>query len=459
MSTRVIPTTTVKVDRVIAYILNIALMIPVIKNSFSWIGLGATAAILAVAFYDVVIKAGSMDPAVVKLPHLYFYDCCILVGLHAEAMVQYGLNTDNIVTVLAAMSKSILILLGAGVVAAYIAHSKDYSWLRCVAVALIGAYVILAMYSNGDLTGLEYQYNGDKLLYLYLYYVILWGILVELGRVVKAGSSKVNDRLGLVMAIVMLSLVVVEPEVTTSLAMSIPERAAAVTEPLLLTWPGALILCLILVVCSVVMYREDADNDRLGADSYVAAAMAINVLAIRWCEANALTDLQEYAVLLVVFLASYVAFRNDSRNQRSLRLNSMQYLIAEAVLMMFSIRAIGTGYWATLIVTAVFIALLYARAGHMSADGKWLWIGIVTCLVVEALAWLLGSVSLETLKEAGAAVDLDGIKVLVEIYAVAVLAIVGLNLPHPSGKVPARAYNIVICACVGVLCLVSAIAM
>lgn len=234
-----------------------------------------------------------------------------------------------------------------------------------------------------------------------------------------------------------------ELEFVHSIINDLPSKMLALPTTAFAWWK-VVVSCMVLTGCSIAMYDNKHKENQIGVDSFLMIVSAIFVLAIKLLMGNYF--IYNALLMLLLIVVTFRCLHNEILNKKTCRLNTANFLIVEALLFIIALYTLKAGYWINAIVTITFVLIFYSQYERMkSSDNKnMLWITIISCFVIEALAW-----------QWKMRFSIEGVLILATVYIMSVATILILNYPHPDKIVPHKNAKIFVCTCVALLCLAS----
>ena len=437
--------TSLKTNKIIIFCINALVMIPLIVQNYSLIGLGISAAILLISAYIVIFRSESSLPAGAYYTTFVFADFYIYLGLQYEVL-KTGFTAENLSLIFEKLINSpmCLYLLFGGAIVGFIGINKHkVTWLTGVGAAAFGSAIILSNWSNANIENLQFVAGGDAFLAAFLLSVLFWTVLLEMSTCVAPQKRTTNIWLGIILLTSIITLCMTELEFVHSIINDLPSKMLALPTTAFAWWK-VVVSCMVLTGCSIAMYDNKHKENQIGVDSFLMIVSAIFVLAIKLLMGNYF--IYNALLMLLLIVVTFRCLHNEILNKKTCRLNTANFLIVEAILFIIELYTLKAGYWINAIVTITFVLIFYSQYERMkSSDNKnMLWITIISCFVIEALAW-----------QWKMRFSIEGVLILATVYIMSVATILILNYPHPDKIVPHKNAKIFVCTCVALLCLAS----
>ena len=437
--------TSLKTNKIIIFCINALMMIPLIVRNYTLIGLGISVAILLISAYIVIFKSDSSVPAGAYYTTLVFFDFYIYMGLLYEVL-KAGFISENFLHIFETLIKNqmcLYLLIFGGIVGFIGLIKHEVTWFTGVGAAAFGSAIILNIWSNTNIEDLQFVAGGDAFLAAFLLSVLFWTVLLEMSTRVAPEKRTTNIWLGIILLASVITLCTTEFEFVQSIIDDLPSKMLALPTTAFAWWK-VVVSCIVLIGCSVAMYDNKHKENQIGVDSFLMIVSAIFVFAIKLLMGNYFI----YSALLM-FLLIIVTFRclhNEILNKKTCRLNTATFLIVETIVFILTLYTLKAGYWINAIVTITFVIIFYSQYERIKSpeNKNVLWIAIISCFVVEALAW-----------QWKMRFSIEGVIILATVYIMSVATILILNYPHPDKLVPHKNMRIFVCICVAFLCLAS----
>ena len=430
-------------NKLIYFVLNLALIIPTVVKNYSHWGLAIAAGIMLLAFYLIVVKPIEDTPASKDLPLLLFFDVCIILGMSYEKLY---LNFDREFIILERIAENFheqcLYLLLAGLaVSLFTPQRQALVWLKCLGKIAAGAAIIMQMWSNGEILEPLYAGGGEALLVYYLLCGFVWMIACVISCYVHPESYKRNNWLGAGLLLAWYVINLTEKSIISSFVPSI--------EPLLLgmpqntfAWWKVILSAIVLVGCAIAAY--DYNNEKMGADSVVFAVIASAIVLVKLLMENYFSF---NWVLFIIFLVSSVkCLRNEQRQTKTLRLDTPVYLVVQFVSLFAAIGLVKGGLWINVIIICLYTLIFYTAYGKEKTEKRSLrhWLLVLSVPAVYAVAYIWQR-----------RFSMDTVIMILLAYVVFAAVIIILSWPHPDKKTVPPGFKMLPCLFMILLCLIS----
>lgn len=431
-----------KKNELIFFALNLLLVGPHILARYTPAGWALTGALLLVMFYFIVLKPDVNEPVLRNLPLMVCFDACIpLILAYQELML--GFTTDSLEYLLPVVRGKLpcIGLLAVGV-ALGVVKFKDplLVWMKGLAKAIIGAAVILLLWSDGALPVPGFAEDSGLFFTAYLLCAAAWCVLCAMSYFLDSRVFQRNNWLSWLLLAVLFASFLTETRLVQEFFGILREWRMMWSSESLAWWKIA-----VLVGCAVAAY--DFDYGRMGADSLFLGALAGGALVLRGLIDYSFPMWQ--ALMAVYVVGSLCCLQNELRGIRTLRLTSPLYLAAQTAAGLLAVFLMHQGLWLMLVFLVLYGAVFYAAGGKMGAPVRqvmW-WLIMLSFPPVLASAYLWQTTShLQT----------DPYLMLAAAYVVLGLTVVTLNWPHPNRRISPGLYKWTVCGLMAVLSLLTA---
>lgn len=430
-------------NKLIYFVLNLALIIPYVVRHYSHWGLAIAAGIMLLAFYLIVVKPVEDTPASKDLPLLLFFDVCVILGMSYETLyscfdrefILLGRIVEN-------LHEQCLYLLLAGLaVSLFTPQRQSLIWLKCIGKIAMGSAIIMQMWSNGEVLDPNYASGGKALLVYFWMWGFVWLTACVISCYVHPESSKRNNWLGTSLVIAWYILNIAEKPIVSGFVPSIEPFLLALPQNTFAWWK-VILSAIVLVGCSIAAY--DHDNEKMTADSVVFAVIASAIVLLKVLMENFFSY---NWVLFIVFLVSSVrCLRNERRQTETLRLSSPVYLAAQIVSFLVAIKLIKGGLWINVIVICLYTLIFYSAYGKEKTEKRRLrhWLMVLSVPAVYAMAYIWQR-----------RFSMDTVIMILLAYVVFAGVIIILSWPHPDKQITPPGFKMLPCLFMILLCLIS----
>ena len=430
-------------NKLIYFVLNLALIIPYVVKHYSHWGLAIAVGIMLWAFFVIVVKPSVDTPASKDLPALLFFDVCVVLGMVYERLYD-SFDSEFILLekVVENFNEQCLYLLLTGIaVSVFTSNKQSMVWLKCAGKIAAGAAIIMQLWSNGEVLEPSYVDGGEAFLIYCLLWGIVWTIACVLACYAHPESSKNAKRLGTVLLLAWYVLNVTEKPIVDDLVLYIKPFLIALPQNVFAWWK-VILSAIVLFGCAVVAY--DYDNDRMTVDSIVLAFIASAVVLIKVLLENYFS--YNWIIFIVFVVSSMKCLQNELRQSKTLRLTSQVYLLVQFISVLISIKLIKNGLWINAVVICLYTLVFYTTYGKTKTEKSRLrhWLLVLSAPAVYAAAYVWQK-----------CFALDTIIMILLTYVVFAGVIIILSWPHPNNRIVPPGFKMLPCLFIVLFCLIS----
>ena len=431
----------VKINKFVVFGLNTIFLLPFVIRNYSVQGL-ATYLAAALLLFIIVFKSSGEIPAVAILPVIILADVATYIGVNflklktmvnMEGLSSYFSDSGAVFW--------ILFLTGLAVGVAGIANKK-ISWVTGLAGGMIGISFILPGWSNCDLSDFQFSDSGAALLLLFVIFNMLWTVILYI--IVKTVPEKATGTIWI--GIVLLSVFILGLTIGMDyIKECLPAWKAGLIDcpHTIFAWWKVILSSVVLLAGSFALYVIDGiKGNHLSVDTYgmvVAGEIILTakILMSIYFSFNGL-------ILVILIAGTFKCMKNDYAGRKTLKLNSITYLIAQYCTVFSAIFLLKNGLWINVVLSAIFFAAFYVELGkpQKTVSNTAHWVMILLCIVSEAvaLAW-------------HKRFSMDLFIMLVLVLGAGILTILIINIRQPGGRTAPSILRKIVCVCVAVLCL------
>lgn len=439
--------TNVKINKYVLFGINTLVMLPTIIVDYSTTGM---IAFLAATLFTFIITLKSSDeiPAVADLPLMLLADAVTYLGVYF-----FDQFSGEVWGELRPFSQSIggifwLVLLVGAVIGFIALKYKKIIWLTGISGGFIGAaFIILGWgyilgWDYGSFRHFRFAGFGAALLLLFGLADMLWTALLYL--IAKTVPKKAKRTVAV--GVILLSLFIIT---LFSGAEVIGDnswrwgRAILDSPNTAFAWWKVIISTVVLLAGAFMLYVKDAGKtDHLSIDAYFLIITAEIVLMTRilmsvYFSLNIL-------VLVIVVIGSLRCMKNDYMGKKTLRQDSGTYLATQFIAAVVLMILLKNGLWLNVLLSAAFLGVFYAEKGAQQNRRHPVihWIAVLVCIVFEAAALM-----------ARKGFSADVLMMLALVLGAGLLTMFAINMKQPGGRRAPDALKIIVCVCVGIICL------
>lgn len=424
----------IQTDRIIFYGINLMFLLPALKKG-SPIGLAAAGVLLLALFAVLMYSGRGSEPASGQMTILVFFDALIQLALHYESLLA-NFHADYPDRMASAYTQRPLCiaLIGLGAVLGLVGLWLRLFWLVSLSGAVLETAVILSFWSNGSLRDFQLFTNGGKAIAAFWLWAFIWTLL---SRVVLFAAPKkwtLHIFLSILLLCIAAALHLLEPRYVRSL----------VAEPLelLLTWEQVIFICAVLLGCSLAMAKHGREWAIF--DSLTLLACAIFIFAAKYLSCTYF--LGSWLFFLLLTGSMLQCLKNTAADNTTLGLRPLSYMILQTAVFFISAKAFQLGLYANVILAVITGLLLWSqRIKKEPEEFQDFFCGtMITFFAAEALAWQW------RMRFSG-----EGMILVAVVFVMTMVVLLLVSLPHPEGLRAPKSMRIWVCACAGILCLLS----
>lgn len=424
-------------NRKIFYGLNLLFLLPSLRKIESFI-VGAAVGVLLLVLLDVSTRAGKgSEPASAQVTLLIFFDGLIWLALHHEALLMdfYPDFLDRMV--LTYMQRPIcIVLIVIGVVLGLVGLQRRSFWLVSFSGVTLGAAIILSFWSSGSLRNFQLLTNGEKVLKAFMLCAFIWTLFSRIVLYAEPKRWGLNIFLSILLLCGIAALHLLDPLYVRFLATELTD--------IFLSWGQISFVCVVLLGAAIAMANNG--TGRANFDSLMLLSCAIFIFGAKYISH---TYFMCRWLLFLLLVASMIwCLKNTAEDSTTLGFRPLIYMILQTAVFFFMAKALQMGLYANVILAVVTgLALLEQRKQKKPELFQDFFCGIlIAFFAAEALAW-----------QWRLRFSREGVILIAVVFIMAMGALLLVGLPHPEGVRAPKSVRIWICACSGILCLLSMI--
>lgn len=414
------------------------LICPLLENTQSLV------VYLAATLFTLIITLQSSDeiPAVADLPLILLADAVTFLATYFfDQFSDEGWNE------LSPFTQSVgglfwLVLLSGAVIGIIALNYKKTIWLTGVSGGFIGAAFIILGWGYGGFAHFHFAGFGAALLLLFGLADMLWTALLYLIAKTVPKKAKRTVAVGAVLLgffiITLFSGAEVIEDNSWRWGMEILDSPNTT-----FAWWKVIISTVVLLAGAFMLYVKDAGKtDHLSIDAYFLIITAEIVLMTRILMSVYFSF--NILVLVIVVIGSLRCMKNDYMGKKTLRQDSGTYLATQFFAAVVLIVLLKNGLWLNVLLSAAFLGVFYAEKGDLQNRRHPVihWIAVLVCIVFEAAALM-----------ARKGFSADVLIMLALVLGAGLLTMFAINMKQPGGRRAPDALKIIVCVCVGIICL------
>lgn len=434
----------VKKNKLIFFALNLVCVLPYIVRHYSHLGAGIAAGILLWMFILTVVQSDVDTPVSRNLPVLGCFDVFILLGLSfQELRIRFAPGGLSLFLGHVGDRRCSLLLL-AGLVLCVLPFKAALAvWLKGLGRTAVGASVLLFFWSDGQLPEPTFMDGAKAFFAFYLLCAVVWYAMCVTSYTVDQGVLRRNNRLSWLLLGVFCTLCLAETSLVQEMIAPVQEWLLAVPGASLAWWK-AVLAAVVLTGCAIAAY--DYDYEYMGADSLMLGSLGGGVLLLRVLLSNYFAF--SWLVFLTFLVGVFLCLQNEMQQETTLRLSSPAYLVAQTAALLLAVYLLKRGLWILTVLLGIYGLVFYTTFfGKMETPRRQLfrWLVTLSCPAALALGYIWQTRFVP-----------EACLLLAVIYGVLALAIILLLHPHPGGRTSPEGYQMVVCALMVLLCLMTA---
>lgn len=335
----------------------------------------------------------------------------------------------------------ILLMIGVGLL---IAGFIWKPWLMGVGGGCVGSALVLGTFATGGFKHIEFAGNGKIVFTVYVFSAAFWTLCLYMSEMLQPKRKTLDKILSLIVLAVSVIIAVGCSAYTNAIAPEIAKNMYALPVEGFAWW--RVLVCAIVLggMAYALSNRKSTGSIWWSTDSIVLFGCIVLVLGMR-----VLMDYYfvfSWVFMLALVVAVYRCIFNAKSGKTTFGFDALTCFAVELVVFIVLSSMLGQGLVPSAIVTCVILLAAYVlrdKRGKYLANAN-VWVFLVVAFVVEAVAWLgvRHNLAIEYVRMAA-----------ILVFGIATLLI--LN-KHRAGDVPApRKWDIVICCCVALLCVLS----
>ena len=430
-----------KRDKIIFFVLNLALVIPFLVENYTHIGLGAAFLIMLWAFYRCVVKASDQLPAARRIPQLLFFDVLAHLAISYEDLAMYFIG-ENFSSVMYSIEGKGATILLAGLVLNILVSKKwsNLQWLKYAAKTLIGVSFILMIWGNGGLLHPNFNLGGDIMFVFYLMFSLVWFLFCSIAYRLEPEVYVAKPLARLSNLLLIFFVLFCSTEFELAMEFLMDARIFLLDMPDDgLNWWKVILGAVILVGCAIATY--DRKRDTMGVDSLVLCFIASAMILLRVLMANYFA--YNWIIFAVFLFSSLRCLRNEIAGEKTLQLNALIYTVVQLAVLLAATWLIKAGLWINVVVIALYTMIFYSAYNKNTAEWHPLrfWLIVFSAPAVYAIAYIWQT-----------RFHMETIILILVAYAVFAFVLIVLSQPHPDNLPVPKVYRVVLCGFLALLC-------
>ena len=432
-------------NKLIFFALNLVCVLPHVAKRYSHWGAGIAAGMLLVLFFLTVLRPGANTPASRNLPFFGLIDAGILLGLFFQDLkLRFTMDNMSSILALAESRPRCIWLVPVGVVLCVLPFKGILAvWMKGLGRTAIGASLLLLLGSDGRLPKPTFFVNGgEAFFFFYLLCAVAWYTLCAVSYAVDEDVQRRDYRLSWLLLGVFCTLCLTETSLVWEMLGPVQMWLLAVPS-VGLAWWKAVFAMVVLIGCAVAAY--DFDYACMGEDSLVLGTLGGGILLLRVLLSSYFVF--SWLVIPVFLVGAFHCLQNEVEQEKTLRLSSPAYLIAQTAALLLAVCLLKRGLWVVATLLVVYGLVFYTVHGKMGTPRRQLcrWLETLSCPVALALGYIWQ-----------ARFILSSCFLLAAVYGVLAFVIILLLWPHPSGQSCPDGYKLLVCGAMALLCLMTA---
>ena len=317
-------------------------------------------------------------------------------------------------------------------------------WLLGIGGGICGSTLVLGVFATGELKNIVFAGNGRTIFTVYVFSAAFWTLCLFMSELLNPKRKILYKVLGAIVFCASVYIAICCSAYTDAVAPQIAKDMLALPEESFAWW-RVLVCAIVLGGMAYVLSERNVNGDvRFGIDSIVLVGCIVLVVGVRVLMDHYFVFSWVFMLALVVVVCRCIA--NAKSGQKTFGLKALPCLGVALIAFIVISSLLGSGLLPSAIVTCVLLVAVYVFRDKMKgylADGT-IWVCLVVALVIEVIAWLgiRHNLISEYVKMA-----------LILAFGIATLWI--LNRRRDGGVLAPRKWDIVVCCCVGLLCVVS----
>lgn len=430
--------TPLKANRVIFYCVSLLTLLPVMIKEASLIGLVA-AGILLIALLVFICLDRDSEPAGAQMMVLFFFNILVRLALHYDKLtpsfnLNAGLNHLKAAALLYLGSPFCIALTGVGAVLGVIGLWHKSLWLTGFSGAALGTAVILLVWSSGNLVRLQFTPNGMKILAAFLQGVFIWMFLSRIALYAAPGKWWLHMILSILLLCGLAALHLLELTYVWFLSTVLPDTFFA--------WEKIILACGSLLVCALVM--ANGRTERANFDALTALVCAVFIFAVKFLSCTYFAG--RWLFLLPLTASMLRCLKNTAADNTTLGLHPLTYMVIQTAVFFSLVKALEMGLYINVILATIAGLALWIQQTKKRTEKlrDFSWGVLITFFAAEAMAW-----------QWRMRFSMEGLLLLAVIFMMAMGVLMLVNSHHPNKVQVPRSVQVCVCACAGILCLIS----
>lgn len=426
-------------NRIVFYTLNLLFLLPALQKSGSLAGLAAAVVLLIILLVISMRSGGNSEPASAQIPVLLFFDGLILFAWHGEALLA-GFHTDQLEQMTWSYMQQrplCLVLAGIGLLLGLLGLWRRYFWLVSLSGAALGSAVILLFWSSGSLRNFRLFANGEKVIAAFLVCAFIWTLFSRVAQFAAPEKWGLNVFLSILLLCGIAALHLLEPQYVQSLAAGL--------LGVLLTWKQVAVACVLLLIgCAITAMDKGAEG--VSFDFLTLLACALFIFAAKFLSCTYFIGSRLFFLLLPAGMLW--CLKNAATDRTTLGLSPLCYMSVQAGILLVCAKALQMGLHLNVALAAVTGWALRLRWIQEKPESfqDFFCRTLIAFFAAEALVW-----------QWRMRFSREGVLLIAVVFAMAMGGLLLTGLPHPEGVRAPGSVRIWVCACAGILCLLSMI--
>ena len=317
-------------------------------------------------------------------------------------------------------------------------------WMLGIGGGLCGSSLILGVFATGELKKIAFVGNGQTVFNVYIFSAAFWTLCLFMSELLNPKRKILYKALGSVAIIASIYIAICCPAFVDTVAPQIAKDMLALPEEGFAWW--RVLICAVVLggMAYVLSERSYSKDIRFGIDSIVLVGCIVLMVGVR-----VLMDhyfVFSWVLMLALVVAVCRCISNAKSDKTTFGLEALPCLGVELIAFIVIASLLGAGLLPSAIVTCVLLVIIYVYRNKAKTylENGTIWICLIVALVVEVVAWLGVRHNLIS----------EYVKMAV-ILAFGIATLLILNRRGKGGVLAPRRWDVIVCCCVGLLCIVS----